>query len=123
RGPGHRADAGTGLSSFHSRCHCRRALAGLSGPTHTRPIVRRASTMTLEQIQTRAAAIRKLYGQYLPLVERCETILQQAHDLGWQVALMLNDERTVRVAESLFGSYLRNDFRKSTPLSRLIYGI
>ena len=79
--------------------------------------------MTLEQIEMRAATVRRMHAQYGPFVERCERILQQAHDLGWQVAMMLNDERSVRGAESLFGTHLRGDFKKSTPLSRLIYGI
>ena len=79
--------------------------------------------MTLEQIQTRAATARRQHAQYLPFVERCESILQQAHDLGWQVALMLNDEYSIRRAESLLGAHLRADFKASTPLSRLIYGI
>jgi hypothetical protein len=79
--------------------------------------------MTLEQIQIRAAEARKQHSQYVPFVERCERILQQAHDLGWQVALMLNDEYSVRRAESLLGAHLRADFKASTPLSRLIYGI
>jgi hypothetical protein len=79
--------------------------------------------MTLDQIQTRAAVARRLHAHYLPFVENCERILQQAHDLGWQVALMLNDEYSVRRAESLLGAHLRADFKASTPLSRLIYGI
>lgn len=79
--------------------------------------------MTLDQIQTRAAVARRQYAQYLPFVEHCERILQQAHDLGWQVAMMLNDEHSVRRAESLLGTHLRADFKASTPLSRLIYGI
>lgn len=64
-----------------------------------------------------------MHAHYTPFVERCETILQQAHDLGWQVALMLNDEYSIRRAESLLGAHLRADFKPSTPLSRLIYGI
>ena len=79
--------------------------------------------MTLDQIQRRAAAARRMHAHYTPFVERCETILQQAHDLGWQVALMLNDEYSIRRAESLLGAHLRADFKPSTPLSRLIYGI
>ena len=79
--------------------------------------------MTLEQIQTRVAVARTQHSHYLPFVETCERIVQQAHDLGWQVALMLNDEYSVRRAESLLGTHLRADFRASTPLSRLIYGI
>lgn len=79
--------------------------------------------MTLEQIQTRAAEARRQHSHYVPFVEHCERILQQAHDLGWQVALMLNDEYSVRRAESLLGAHLRGDFKASTPLSRLIYGI
>jgi hypothetical protein len=79
--------------------------------------------MTLEQIQNRVAVAREQHSQYLPFVENCERILQQAHDLGWQVALMLNDEHSVRRAESLLGTHLRADFKASTPLSRLIYGI
>lgn len=79
--------------------------------------------MNLEQIQTRVAVARQQHAHYLPFVENCERILQQAHDLGWKVALMLNDEHSVRRAESLLGTYLQGDFKASTPLSRLIYGI
>ena len=79
--------------------------------------------MTLEQIERRAAVVRRMHAQYLPFVEHCERILQQAHDLGWQVAQMLNDDPAIRRAESLFGTHLRDDFKASTPLSRLIYGI
>ena len=79
--------------------------------------------MTLDQIERRAAAARRMHAQYVPFVEQCELILQQAHDLGWKVALMINDERAVRRAESLLGAHLRGDFQASTPLSRLIYGI
>lgn len=79
--------------------------------------------MTLDQIATRAAVARRQHAQYVPFVERCERILQQAHDLGWRVTLTLNDERAIRAAESLLGASLRTDFEPSTPLSRLIYGI
>ena len=79
--------------------------------------------MTLEQIQSRVAVARTQHSHYLPFVETCERILQQAHDLGWQVAMMLNDEYSVRRAESLLGAHLKDDFKASTPLSRLIYGI
>ena len=79
--------------------------------------------MTLEQIATRAAVARRQYAQYQHFVERCERILQQAHDLGWRVTLMLNDEGAIRGAESLLGASLRTDFKPSTPLSRLIYGL
>lgn len=79
--------------------------------------------MTLEQIATRAAQARQQHAQYLAFVERCERILQQAHDLGWPVTVMLNDERAIRGAESLLGASLRQDFQPSTPLSRLIYGV
>lgn len=79
--------------------------------------------MTLDQIATRAAVAKRQHAHYQPFVDRCERILQQAHDLGWRVTLMLNDERSVRSAESLFGTVLREDFKASTPLSRLIYGI
>jgi hypothetical protein len=79
--------------------------------------------MTLDQISTRAAVARRQYTQYQDFVARCERILQQAHDFGWQVTLMLNDEHAVRGAESLFGAHIRGDFLPSTPLSRLIYGV
>lgn len=79
--------------------------------------------MTLEQIATRAAVAKRQHTQYVPFVERCERILQQAHDLGWRVTLALNDERSIRGAESLLGASLRTDFKPSTALSRLIYGI
>jgi len=79
--------------------------------------------MTLDQIERRVAVARRLHAQYVPFVENCERILQQAHDLGWKVTLMLNDETSVRSAESLFGTHIRGDFQASTPLSRLIYGI
>lgn len=79
--------------------------------------------MTLDQIATRAAAAKRQHSQYVPFVERCERILQQAHDFGWRVTLALNDERAVRGAESLLGASLRADFKPSTPLSRLIYGV
>lgn len=78
--------------------------------------------MTLEQISIRAAAARREHAQYVDFVERCELVLQQAHDFGWRVALMLNDELSVGAAESLMGAHLRSDFSESTPLSRLIYG-
>jgi hypothetical protein len=80
-------------------------------------------SMTLEQIANRAAVARRQHAQYVNFVERCERILQQAHDLGWRVTLMLNDERAIRGAESLLGASLRTDFKPSTPLSRLIYGV
>jgi hypothetical protein len=79
--------------------------------------------MTLEQIATRAATAKRQHAQYAHFVDRCERILHQAHDLGWRVTLMLNDEPAVRRAESLLGTHLRGDFRPSTPLSKLIYGI
>lgn len=79
--------------------------------------------MTLEQITLRAEVARRQYASHQAFVTRCERILQQAHDLGWQVTLMLNDERAVRGAESLFGTHLRDDFRRSTALSRLVYGV
>ncbi|WP_420464804.1 hypothetical protein [Panacagrimonas sp.] len=78
--------------------------------------------MTLEQISIRAAVARRQHVQYIDFVERCELVLQQAHDLGWRVAQMLNDEHSVRAAESLMGAHLKSDFCESTPLSRLIYG-
>lgn len=79
--------------------------------------------MTLDQIERRVAVARRMHSHYVPFVEHCERILQQAHDLGWKVALMLNDEYSVRRAESLLGTHIRGDFQASTPLSRLIYGI
>ena len=79
--------------------------------------------MTLEQIATRAAVARRQHANYVAFVERCERILQQAHDLGWQITHMLNDEDAIRGAESLLGSNLRADFKPSTQLSKLIYGI
>ena len=79
--------------------------------------------MTLDQIQRRVAVARRMYSHYVPFVEHCELILHQAHDLGWKVALMLNDEHSIRRAESLLGAHIRGDFKASTPLSRLIYGI
>ncbi len=79
--------------------------------------------MTLDQIERRAAVARRMHAHYVPFVEQCELILQQAHDLGWKVALMLNDEYSIRRAESLLGAHIRGDFKASTPLSRLIYGI
>lgn len=79
--------------------------------------------MTLEQIERRVAVARRMHSHYAPFVGNCERILQQAHDLGWQVAQMLNDEHSIRLAESLLGAHLRDDFKASTPLSRLIYGI
>lgn len=79
--------------------------------------------MTLEQISRRAATVKQQHAQYVSFVERCERVVQQAHDLGWQVTLMLNNERTVRNAESLLGIHLRADFARSTPLSKLIYGV
>ena len=79
--------------------------------------------MTLDQISSRASVARRSYPAYLPFVERCELILQQAHEFGWRVTLHLNEEGAVRRAESLFGTHLRNDFPESTELSRLIYGV
>lgn len=79
--------------------------------------------MTLEQIDARVAAARRQHAQYLAFVDRCERILHQAHDLGWRVTAMLNDERAIRGAESLLGAHLEADFQDSTPLSRLIYGV
>lgn len=79
--------------------------------------------MTTEQIARRAASMKRQHAQYTAFIERCERIVQQAHDLGWQVALMLNGERAVRNAESLLGVHLRADFDRSTPLSRLIYSV
>lgn len=79
--------------------------------------------MTLDQIATRASTVRAQHVQYAAYVARCERVLQQAHDLGWKVTLMLNGERTVRNAESLLGTHLRADFPPSTTLSRLIYGV
>ncbi|MGQ0697861.1 MAG: hypothetical protein ACT4PZ_06405 [Panacagrimonas sp.] len=79
--------------------------------------------MTLEQIAIRAATVRRQHAHYPVFVERCERIAQQAHDLGWKVAVMLNGERAVRNAESLLGTHLRADFPSSTPLSKLIYGV
>lgn len=78
--------------------------------------------MTLDQISRRTREARRLHAQYLGFVERCEQIGQQAHDLGWQVTYMLNDERSIRGAESLLGIHVRGDFPRSTALSRLIYG-
>ncbi len=79
--------------------------------------------MTLDQIATRAATVRAQHLQYASYVARCERVLQQAHDFGWQVALSLNGERAVRNAESLLGAHLRSDFPPSTSLSKLIYGV
>lgn len=79
--------------------------------------------MTLDQIANRAATVRAQHVQYASYVVRCERILQQAHDLGWRVTLMLNGERAVRNAESLLGTHLRTDFPPSTTLSKLIYGV
>lgn len=79
--------------------------------------------MTLDQIQSRVAVARRQHAHYLPFVENCERIVQQAHDLGWRVAMMLNDEYWIRRTESLLGTHLQADFKASTPLSRLIYGI
>jgi hypothetical protein len=78
--------------------------------------------MTLEQIHARADVARRQYAHYSAWVDRCTRVLVQAHDLGWKVALQLNDERAVRGAESLLGAHLRSDFAPSTRLSRLIYG-
>lgn len=78
--------------------------------------------MTLDQIATRASTVRMQHAQYATYVARCERILQQAHDFGWKVTLMLNGERAVRNAESLLGTHLRVDFPPSTALSKLIYG-
>lgn len=77
--------------------------------------------VTLEKIERRAATVRQMHVQYGAFVDRCVAILYQAHDFGWQVALRLNGERSVRKAESLLGFDLRSDFRPSTQLSRLIY--
>lgn len=79
--------------------------------------------MTLEKIATRAAVARRQHAHYPAFVDRCERVLQQAHDFGWQVTLMLNDERAIRGAESLLGAHVCGDFPRSTPLSRLIYGV
>lgn len=79
--------------------------------------------MTLDQIATRASTVRTQHAQYASYVMRCERILQQAHDFGWKVTLMLNGERAVRNAESLLGTHLRGDFPPSTSLSKLIYDI
>lgn len=79
--------------------------------------------MTLDQIASRASVARRSYPSYLPFVERCELILQQAHEFGWKIAVRLNDEGSIRRAESLFGTHLCSDFPESTPLSKLIYGI
>ncbi len=78
--------------------------------------------MTLEQIVSRASVARRSHPAYLPFVECCELIVQQAHEFGWRVTLHLNDEGSIRRAESLFGIHLRADFPESTSLSRLIYG-
>lgn len=79
--------------------------------------------MTLEQIAVRAASARRQHAHYTAFVERCARVLYQAHDLGWKVALQLNDERAVRGAESLLGAHLRSDFEPSTRLSKLIYDV
>lgn len=79
--------------------------------------------MTLEQIALRAQTVRRQHAQYGRFVDQCVSILQQAHDFGWRVTLAHNDERSIRKAESLLGVHLRDDFKASTRLSKLIYGI
>ncbi len=79
--------------------------------------------MTLDQISKRTIVARQRYGQYRAHVERCEQVIQHAHDLGWKVTRMLHDERSIRGAESLFGVVIRSDFPERTPLSKLIYSI
>ena len=79
--------------------------------------------MTLEQIDLRAQTVRRQYAHYSRFVDQCVRILQQAHDFGWRVTLTLNDEPSIRKAESLLGVHIRGDFKPSTRLSKLIYGV
>ena len=51
--------------------------------------------MTLDQISKRTIVARQRYGQYRAHVERCEQVIQHAHDLGWKVTRMLHDERSI----------------------------
>jgi hypothetical protein len=78
--------------------------------------------MTAEQIAQRGRTVMAQHASYAMFVERCVNIMIQAHDLGWQTAVLLNGERAVRVAESLLGIHVRSDFEPQTELSKLIYG-
>lgn len=78
--------------------------------------------MTPEQIAMRGRTVAQQHASYAVFVERCVTIMIQAHDLGWKAAVLLNGERQVRVAESLLGIHVRSDFEAQTELSKLIYG-
>jgi hypothetical protein len=78
--------------------------------------------MTADQIYERGRTVMAQHASYAVFVERCITIMIQAHDLGWKAAVLLNGERAVRIAESLLGIHVRSDFEPNTELSKLIYG-
>lgn len=78
--------------------------------------------MNPDQIATRTGVAMREHANYSHFVQRCARIMHQAHDLGWKVTSLLNDARTIRRAESLFGFDLRHDFPEQTTLSKLIYG-
>lgn len=78
--------------------------------------------MTLEEMSLRAQTALKEFPTYGEFVDRAIGIMYLADEFGWKVASLLNDERSIRNAESLLGIHLRRDFQPKTQLSAWFTG-
>jgi hypothetical protein len=78
--------------------------------------------MNQEEVSLRAQTALREFPSYGEFVDRAIGIMYLAYEFGWKVALLLNDERSVRNAESLLGIHLRRDFEPKTQLASWFSG-
>lgn len=78
--------------------------------------------MNLEEMNLRARTALREFPSHGEFVDRAIGIMYLAEEFGWKVASLLNDERTIRNAESLLGIHLSCDFQPKTALSNWFTG-